>query len=177
MSKIVVTFQDKKHKKELEAKQQQCDSLNATFELSSIITNGELATNQLQEVKDWLSAKSGFPNSVYSAQLMNIETEFKAFIIAFNAIKHIDDETLSKDFTRTGNTFILSQKYLQRLEESNTKYLSDDLEKVYRKLIKVTKELNEVEGMTRNASNSLQRSYNGIWKVNTQGLYMINSRI
>ncbi len=173
---IKVNFQEQKHKKELEAKEQQCTSLNTTFELSNIITNGELATKELQEVKDWLSAKSGFPNSEYSSQLMNVETEYKAFIIAFNGIKDIDDKTLSKDFTRTGNTFKLSKQFLKELEDSNTIFLAPKLEPTCKKLEDIVVLLNEVEKMQKTSSNYLARDYNGEWSVAIRQLHQLNSR-
>ncbi len=171
-----VTFQEQKHKKELEAKQEQCNSLNATFELSNIITNGELATKELQEVKDWLSAKSGFPNSEHSAELLNIITEYKAFIIAYNSIKDIDDKTLSKEFTRTGNNFKLSKQFLKELEDSNTIFLAPKLEPTCKKLEDIVVLLNEVEKMQKTSSNYLARNYNGVWSVAIKQLHQLNTR-
>ena len=172
MTKISIDFQEQKNLKELKEWQVIADSLNELNTLSNVITKGELITHKLDDLKNYFSEKTSFPNAEANASLLSVETEYKAYVINYAKLKNISDKDILKNFKQTPKGLILDDKFIAELEISNTIYLPKELEAAHTKLNKVVVLMNEIEHLGNNSSTALQRTYKGEWELNLKQLNM-----
>ncbi len=174
--KIKVNFQQQRFEKQLKEWKDIEQSINDCISLSDIITSGEIKVFRLGPLKEWLTNKTGFPAAEKSAELLLLDSEYKAFVVAYKKLKAITDKTIKDNFESNLKGLKLCDSYVKELEIENTIYLNENYIEIYEKMNEACTKLNEVEALKKRVSNSVQRTYDGKWKVNIQTLDLSSKR-
>lgn len=91
--------------------------------------------NTLEEINDYLNEKTGFLNAGMSASAMGLDMQY--FIVT-SYINKIDFSLYNKSLTD------VATEVVERIREENTTYYNEEETKLFNKIEKITKSLNEM---------------------------------
>ena len=124
---IELQFNEMQFQKQLQIETAKANELNNALELIKTISDGEIATIDVNALNDFLNKRTGFRNAELSAEAYGYKVEYK---IIENA-SQISSEWISFD----AKYFVEAEK----LKEKFTDYLTENESKIYNVLNKVSK--------------------------------------
>jgi hypothetical protein len=138
--KVPVNFDDHTYNTKVKELNNIARALTEAVKLSKIITGGEVRTTNSKDLNNWLNLKTGFPNSLSNATLLDVGVEYKSFL---------DLETIYKSFDVTlfevvKEVYKTSLNALEAITINCTEYLKEDKVNDYIKLEKSAKILNSL---------------------------------
>ena len=125
------SFDDANFKKQVEAIKKELP--NAMKLKKSLVAFA--GCNNLDEINEYLNGKTGFLNPTMSASAMGLDMQY--FIVT-SYIDKIDFSLYNKSLTD------VAPDVIKRLREENSTYYSEEETKLFNKIEKITKSLNEM---------------------------------
>jgi hypothetical protein len=133
------------------------------LEFTEVIT-GKKELLTITEIESEILKNSEYSNIQLVAELKGISKEYNYILNSLNSF-NVDNYT---------TTLEIKESVLEAIKTANTLYLSEEAERVYNKLKKVTEILNS---LNRNYSKALVSDYTGTWSINKQLLQSITDEI
>ena len=133
------------------------------LEFTEVIT-GKKELLTITEIESEILKNSEYSNIQLVAELKGISKEYNYILNSLNSF-NVDNYT---------TTLEIKESVLEAIKTANTLYLSEEAERVYNKLKKVTEILNS---LNRNYSKALVSDYTGTWSINKQLLQSLTDEI